>query len=46
MNEIINVCLEKMGVVRMVVRRRISEDVFDGSLSGFLYNGVCSCFCM
>ena len=46
MNEIINFCLERMSVVRMIVWRRSSEEMYDGHLVGFLYDGVCSCFCM
>ena len=44
MNEVINLCLERMSVISMIVRRRISEDVYDGRFAGFLYDGVCSCF--
>ena len=27
----------------MIVRRINSEEVYDGSLAGFFYDGVCSC---
>ena len=46
MSEMINVYLEKMSIVRMIVRRRSSEEVYDGLLTGFLYDDVLSCFCM
>ena len=46
MNETINVNLEKMSVLLMIVRICSSEEVYDGRLAGFLYDGVCSCFCM
>ena len=35
MDEIINFCLEKMIVVRMILRRCISEGVYDVHLAGF-----------
>ena len=46
MNETINVNLEKMSVLLMIVRICSSEEVYDGRLAGFLYDGVCSCFCV
>ena len=46
MNEIINVCLERILVLRMIVRIHIRKDVYDGRLAGFLYDGVCRIFCM
>ena len=42
MNEMINFCLERMIAVRIIARRRSSEEVYDGRLMGFLYDGVCS----
>ena len=46
MNEMINVCLEKISVVCMVVQRHSSEEVYAEHLDVFLYDGVCSCVCM
>ena len=46
MNEMRNIFLERMNIVRMIVRRRSSEEVYDGLLAGFLYDDVLSCFCM
>ena len=42
MNEMINVYLEQISVVRMIVQRRSSEEVYGGYLARFLYDGVCS----
>ena len=36
MNKIINICIEKMSVVRMVVRRRSSKEVYAGRYGGIL----------
>ena len=46
MNEIVFFCIERMSVVNMILRRGISEEVYDGRLVGFLYDSVCSCLCM
>ena len=34
-NKMINVCLEQMSVVRMVLQRRSSEEVYNGRFVGY-----------
>ena len=35
-----------MNVLCNIVWRHIIEEVYDASLAGFLYDGMCSCFHM
>ena len=46
MNEMIVFYLQQMSVVHTISQRCSSEEVYDGHLMGFLYDGVCSCFRM
>ena len=45
-NEMTNVCLERMSVVHIIVQVSINEEIYTGHLEEFFYDDVCSSFHM